>query len=208
MQNQFSFRRLTMIFASAVFSAVVFMWLSAYAQESTSENADTIENADDSTTASPIPDISPSSNLDRRGKIENLAEDSDDDYLRLDKDTILWFYHVKYKDAAVLAKYLPKIAGAPKKIFVYGKDTLPVGLGARDKKTVKHPGDTLIIEDTPENIEKFKKYLKIIDIPKPQVLIESRILEIKHTSEFQFGFDVDWDQASISQSFFNSADLN
>ncbi len=155
----------------------------------------------------PLPKITPGSDSSERDKIIEAIEEGDD-YLVLDKNTKLYFYHVKHKSADVLAKYLPLVGPKPIKIFTYGKSSLV--LPSISFKTIKatQPADTLIIEDTPEKIEEIKKTLYLLDVPKTQVLIESRIVEINHSDAFQFGFNFDFNQTAIKNAFFNAFDLN
>jgi len=166
-------------------------------------NADK-KNTDEKDT---LPKINPSSDTSDRDKIIEAIEEGDD-YLVLDKNTKLYFYHVKFKSADILAKYLQLIGPQPRKVFAYGNyiATLPT----ISFKTAKanQPADTLIIEDSPEKIEEIKKTLQLLDVPKTQVLVESRIVEINHSDEFHFGFDFDFDQSKISKALFYAFDLN
>ena len=80
-----------------------------------------------------------------------------------------------------------------------------------DMRMVKlhEPSKTIIVEDTPENIERVRTIISYWDrIPK-QVLIEAKILEINLTDDMSLG--VDWDkilgEARISTGGFSSAIL-
>lgn len=49
--------------------------------------------------------------------------------------------------------------------------------------------NTLIVTDTEEKMPRIKEVINEIDIPSDQVLIESRIVEVKRTSGLQLGFN-------------------
>ncbi len=202
----FSFARKTVvIIVSVLFAATLVMWLEAAPDKKTVENK-TQKKEDDKKNAEPLPPIKSNTNALERDMIEKKIEEGED-YLILG-DTKLYFYHIKFKSADILSKYLISLAGRPKRIFVYGKHTYKVKTIGAGNRTINHPADILIIEDTPQRIEYFKTVLKVIDIPKPQVLIEIRIIEINHTSEFHWGFKHNVDQSSVSEAFYTGYSLN
>ena len=191
--------RLISLVLVITFSTLFMLLLQAAPDEISTDK----KNTDEKT----LPKINPSTDTSERDRIIDAIEEGDD-YLVLDKDTKLYFYHIRFKSADILAKYLLLIGPKPRKVFSYGKYS---GVYPSPSfKTVKatQPADTLIIEDTPEKIEEIKKTLQLLDVPKTQVLIESRIVEINHSDEFHFGFGFDFDQSEISKALFYAFDLN
>jgi type IV pilus secretin PilQ/predicted competence protein len=57
---------------------------------------------------------------------------------------------------------------------------------------IHEPTKTIIVEDTPENIEKIDKLIRYWDVKPKQVMIEAKILEITLTDDMSWG--VDWEQ--------------
>ena len=151
--------------------------------------------------------ITPGGDSSERNNIKKALEEGED-YLILDKNRKLYFYHIRFKDANILAKYLNLIGPKPKALFVYGANKISLPLVTGKTQNVTQPADTLIIEDTPENIDEIKKTLQLIDVPKSQVLIKATVTEINHSDEFHFGFNTKYDQSSITRSFFNAFQLN
>ena len=59
---------------------------------------------------------------------------------------------------------------------------------------IHKPSQTIIVEDTPENIKKIESIIQQWDIIPKQVVIEAKILEISLTDNMQMG--VDWERVS------------
>ena len=75
---------------------------------------------------------------------------------------------------------------------------------------IHEPTKTIIVEDTPENIEKVKKLIRFWDAKPKQVMIEAKILEVTLTDDMSWG--VNWEQllggdAAIGTGGFSSATL-
>jgi type IV pilus assembly protein PilQ len=69
------------------------------------------------------------------------------------------------------------------------------------KITLYKPGKTLIIEDVPENLDHVEKVLKALDVPPRQVLIETKILQVRLNDDTSLG--IDW--SDTFSGFFNSS---
>jgi len=67
---------------------------------------------------------------------------------------------------------------------------------------VHEPSKTLIVEDTPENIEKIETLLGYWDAKPKQVMIEAKILEVSLTDDMSFG--INW-QKLLGDATFGSA---
>ena len=75
----------------------------------------------------------------------------------------------------------------------------------RGKISLDNRTNSLIVQDTVQTIEKLKRIIEVLDTQTPQVLIESKIVEVReeHKKEigltsgggfqgFQFGYDPSW----------------
>ncbi len=51
--------------------------------------------------------------------------------------------------------------------------------------------NSILVIDYPENIKKIEEYLKMVDVPPPQVLIEARVVEVKLEGEHSLG--INWE---------------
>ncbi len=69
------------------------------------------------------------------------------------------------------------------------------------KVTVYKPEKTLIIEDLPKNLAQVKKVLESLDVPPKQVLIETKIMEVRLNDDTSLG--IDW--STSYRDFINSA---
>ena len=67
--------------------------------------------------------------------------------------------------------------------------------------TIYKPEKTLIVEDVPQNLDRVKKVLETLDIPPKQVLIETRIMEVRLNDDTSLG--IDWND--LFSGFFNSS---
>lgn len=90
----------------------------------------------------------------------------------LDEETQIEIFRLEYAEVAKVQEIL---------------EALP---GMRLVK-IHEPSKTIIVEDTPANIEKVKKVLRFWDRQPKQVLIEAKILEITLTDDMRLG--VDWE---------------
>jgi type IV pilus secretin PilQ/predicted competence protein len=57
---------------------------------------------------------------------------------------------------------------------------------------IHEPSKTIIVEDTPENIEKVETLIRVWDVQPKQVMIEAQILEVVLTDDMSLG--VNWEQ--------------
>lgn len=70
------------------------------------------------------------------------------------------------------------------------------------KITVYKPEKTLIVEDVPQNLDRVKSVLKALDVPPLQVLIETKIMEVRLNDDTALG--IDWN-AAFSGDFSGNA---
>ncbi len=75
-------------------------------------------------------------------------------------------FPISFADAPSLAKILSK----------FGKSA-GVGGGAEDNVQIDSRTNSLIVQDIPENVEKMKKLIELLDTQTPQVLVEAKIVE-------------------------------
>ncbi len=68
------------------------------------------------------------------------------------------------------------------------------------KITAYKPEKSIIVEDLPENLDRVHTVIKALDIPPKQVLIETRIMEVRLNDDTSLG--INWN--SIFSEFFNS----
>lgn len=50
----------------------------------------------------------------------------------------------------------------------------------------------LVVSDTKENISLLEKVLEILDTPEPQILVETRVVEVTTDEDFQFGLETNF----------------
>lgn len=134
-----------------------------------------------------------------------------DDVLPLEGDQVAWFYRVKWVPADVLAKYLPKLG-----LDLKGVELIPYGAtkfaAAADieklRGDINQPHNILIVKTTPERLSLLRDVMALVDIPTRQVVLEVRVIELRHSNKFEFGFEFDLDRTGIINTFFQAFDLN
>ncbi|MBI4691555.1 MAG: type IV pilus secretin PilQ [Nitrospirae bacterium] len=72
-------------------------------------------------------------------------------------------------------------------------------LSTRGSVTIDARMNTLIIKDTPTSIGKMKELVKIMDVAKPQVMIEAKIVEV--SSDYSESFGIRWGGAFSTQTW-------
>jgi type IV pilus assembly protein PilQ len=73
------------------------------------------------------------------------------------------------------------------------------------KITLYKPEKTLIVEDVPKNLDSIEKVIKALDVPPRQVLIETRILQVRLNDDNSLG--IDWSD-SFSDFFGSSGQVS
>lgn len=76
--------------------------------------------------------------------------------------------------------------------------TLRKNLSSRGELTVNEPTNSLIAKDVPQNIADIQQLIKLLDLPTPQVLIETRIVQAN--TNFARDLGVQWG-ASAKETF-------
>jgi len=84
-------------------------------------------------------------------------------------------FKLKYVDIDEVEKVIGKVVSESAKLTVYKQEK------------------ALIVEDVPRNLAKVKKILETLDIPPRQVLIETRIMEIRLNDDTSLG--INWNSA-------------
>ncbi|MGE5300955.1 MAG: secretin N-terminal domain-containing protein, partial [Acidobacteriota bacterium] len=75
-------------------------------------------------------------------------------------------------------------------------------LGSRGSVTIDGRMNTLIIKDTQQSIDKVKDLVRIMDVAKPQVIIEAKLVEVDTTYSQSLG--IRWGGSFSSQTFPNN----
>ena len=106
-------------------------------------------------------------------------------------------YHLKYLDAYniknVIAQILPegtKIQVLSPGFYSEGEQDGKKASGGAEK--VKKRSSTLIVTDKPEVLRKIDEIIEKLDIPKIQIVIESKLLELSPSQNDRIG--IDWDK--------------
>ncbi len=92
-------------------------------------------------------------------------------------------FKLKYADIDEVEKVIAKLVTESAKITFY------------------RPEKTLIVEDVAQNLNQVEKVLKALDVPPRQVLIETRILQVRLNDDSSLG--IDW--SHTFSDFFNSS---
>lgn len=79
-------------------------------------------------------------------------------------------------------------------------------LSPRGSITIDSRMNTLIIKDTQRSIDKIKDLVKIMDVAKPQVMIEAKIVQV--TNDYNQTLGISWGGSFTSQTFPNVVDGN
>jgi type IV pilus assembly protein PilQ len=72
------------------------------------------------------------------------------------------------------------------------------GSAKAGKKVIDARTNSIAITDYPEALEKIERYIKLVDLQSPQVLIEGRIVEAKQT--FLRNFNLNWTSIGVASS--------
>jgi type IV pilus assembly protein PilQ len=89
------------------------------------------------------------------------------------------FMTVNYAKVSDLAKMIRPVGGA-----AGGKNTL---LSARGSLSIDERTNTLLVQDTTENLAEIRRLVQTLDVPVKQVLIECRIVVVSDTFERDLG---------------------
>ncbi|MBI4570107.1 MAG: type II and III secretion system protein [Planctomycetes bacterium] len=119
-----------------------------------------------------------------------------------DRKLVYFYYHVQHQDPFTVRDRLAPYLTPPAKITCVDH---PAG---RNPGSVAENHNVLIIEDTRANIERHRELLRrVIDVPRPQVLIEAKITEITYSRDFEFGFEGAYESVG-ERTFFRGFDLS
>ena len=86
-------------------------------------------------------------------------------------------------------------------ILGYSKDVSDVKslLSSEGKILFGSEPNSILVIDYPENVKKIEEYLKMVDVPPPQVLIEARVVEVKLEGEHSLG--INWELFARKRGF-------
>jgi type IV pilus assembly protein PilQ len=90
------------------------------------------------------------------------------------------FMQVNYAKVADLAKLIRPTAG----VAGGGKNSM---LSARGSLSIDERTNTLLVQDTSENLGEIRRLVQVLDVPVRQVLIEARIVVVSDTFERDLG---------------------
>jgi type IV pilus assembly protein PilQ len=110
--------------------------------------------------------------------VTKSGEDPEEDSLGKEVRT----FKLKYADIDEVEKVITRFLSSSARITIY------------------KPEKTLIVEDAPHNLDRVRKLLDSLDIPPKQVLIETRIMEVRLNDDTSLG--IDW--SDTFSGFFNS----
>jgi type IV pilus assembly protein PilQ len=111
--------------------------------------------------------------------VSKAVENSEEDL----PETDIMTFKLKYADIDEAEKVVAKLVTESAKITYY------------------KPEKTLIVEDTPHNLNGVKQVLETLDIPPRQVFIETRIMSVRVNDDTSLG--IDW--SDTFSGFFNSS---
>ncbi len=107
-------------------------------------------------------------------------------------------YNLKYVDAQNIKNVIIQMLPEGAKIQVFSPQFFSEVEKTNDKnptekkETVRKRSSTLIVTDTPEVLEKIDDIIKQLDVPRKQIVIESKLLELSPSQNDKIG--IDWDK--------------
>jgi len=111
-------------------------------------------------------------------------------------------YHLKYIDAYNLQKVIKETVSPDAKIQVLSPEFYGVygtggggdqgGESGGTQAGVKRRSSTLVVTDRPDVIRKIDELVAQLDVPVPQILIESKLVELAPLKQSELG--IDWDK--------------
>ncbi|MEE9169476.1 MAG: secretin N-terminal domain-containing protein [bacterium] len=118
-------------------------------------------------------------------------------------------FRLKYIDAYNLMSVVEGIVSATSKLQVFAPEFYSHDTGDKGKEGAgpakanqekeKRRSSVLIVTDSPEVIDKIEALIEQLDVPTPQILIESKLVELSPLDKSSLG--IDWDK-SITASLF------
>ncbi|MGE0433764.1 MAG: hypothetical protein AB7S36_16025, partial [Planctomycetota bacterium] len=126
-------------------------------------------------------------------------------------DTVIHFYRCRHKDANVLKKYLDRLVKGLWSLPYGGRRGVNIRIDTAQPPTqqvVNSAAEVLVIEASRERLKRIRLLLDRLDVPRPQVLLDCRIIEVSYSRGFQLGFSFDLDRAGVANTFFQGFDLN
>ncbi len=103
-------------------------------------------------------------------------------------------YRLRYVDANNLKNTVSAILSEKAVVQVFNNDFYEVKNkdGKDDETGEKRRSSTLIVTDTPTNIQQVDAMIAALDVPTPQIMIEAKLLEISPQTQQQLG--INWDK--------------
>lgn len=107
-------------------------------------------------------------------------------------------YRLKYIDASNLKVAVEQILSPNAKVQVFYHNFRQIEEGGKQEGQEKR-SSTLIVTDRPVNIEQLNALVAALDVPKPQIMIEAKLIEISPENEQKIG--INWDKTINAQIF-------
>jgi len=115
-------------------------------------------------------------------------------------------YRLKYIDANNLKGTVGHVLSPNAKIQVFYGNFNPTAQEAENEgqppgqpSTTKKRSSILIITDTPEHLAQVDAMIEALDVPRPQIMIEAKLIEISPQSEEKLG--INWSKSINAQIF-------
>lgn len=110
-------------------------------------------------------------------------------------------YRLKYVDANNLKNSAIQVLSPQAKVQVYYHSYRREQTADEDGKggKIKNRSSTLIVTDSPENIQHLNAMIAALDVPAPQIMIEAKLIEISPQSDEKLG--IDWSKTINAQIF-------
>lgn len=115
-------------------------------------------------------------------------------------------YRLKYIDASNLKSTVGHVLSQNAKIQVFYGNFNPTAQGSggegeqpSPQSASKERSSVLIITDTPEHLAQVDAMIEALDVPRPQIMIEAKLIEISPQSEEQLG--INWSKSINAQIF-------
>lgn len=107
-------------------------------------------------------------------------------------------YRLKYIDASNLKVAVEQILSPNAKVQVFYRNFRQVEEVGKQEGQGKR-SSTLIVTDRPVNIQRLNALVAALDVPKPQIMIEAKLIEVSPENEQKIG--IDWDKTINAQIF-------
>ncbi|MCB1189383.1 MAG: type II secretion system protein GspD [Leptospiraceae bacterium] len=111
-------------------------------------------------------------------------------------------YTLEYNEAEEMAKVLIKLDVPTTEEFQTDKDKKPTPKNEKIKAVAHKNSNSIIINATNEEWAEISRIIKILDMPRKQILLEVLIVELSSTNSNSFG--IDWRYKSNTKGYFQN----